>query len=79
MAAGSKIGQTLKDLWTHHGTKVLGFGSTILGSISLLDATTLHLIEQTLGPHRGHQVSSALMIVGGIGTAFRGFTNSQPK
>lgn len=67
----------LKQWWTNHGTKILGFGSTALGALSLMDATTVHLIEQILGPHRGHQVSSALLIIGGLGTAYRGFQNSK--
>lgn len=71
--------QKLKDLWAHSGTKVIGFGTTALGALSLLDATTVHLIEQTFGPHWGHRVSSGLLILGGVGTAVRGFTNSKPK
>ena len=66
-----------KDLWAKHGTKIIGFGGTILGAISMLDATTIHLIERTLGEHWGHRVASALMIIGGIGTAVRGFTNTR--
>jgi hypothetical protein len=67
----------LSNLWATHGTKILGFGGTLLGAISMIDATTTHLIEEVLGPHRGHQVASALMVVGGIATAYRGFKNSQ--
>jgi len=68
---------TLKTWWTNHGTKILGFGGTAIGSLSLMDATTTHLIADTFGPHRGHQVASALMIIGGLGTAYRGFTNTR--
>jgi hypothetical protein len=70
---------TIKNAWLLHGTKILGFGSTVLGAISMIDATTTHLIEEVLGPHRGHQVASGLMVIGGIATAYRGFKNSQPK
>lgn len=65
-----------KQFWKNHGTKVIGFGSSIIGAVSFLDATTIHLLEETFGPHRGHQISSVLLIIGGIGTAWRGFTNS---
>jgi hypothetical protein len=68
---------TITAFFHNHATKVIGFGSSVLGAISLVDATTLHLIEQALGPHKGHQVSSALLIIGGLGTAYRGFQNSK--
>ena len=67
----------LKAIWLNHGTKVIGFGGTILGAISMIDATTVHLIEGTLGAHWGHRVSAGLLIMGGIGTAVRGFNNSK--
>jgi hypothetical protein len=67
----------LSNLWQAHGTKILGLGGTLLGAISMIDATTTHLIEEVLGPHRGHQVASVLMVIGGIATAYRGFKNSQ--
>ena len=69
----------LKLWWQEHGTKILGFGGTVVGAISMVDATTVHLIEQTFGAHWGHRIASGLMIVGGIATAWRGFTNSKPK
>jgi len=68
----------LKGMWGHHGTKLIGAGTTLLGTLSLLDATTVHYIADTFGEHRGHQVTAALMMLGGLGTAYRGFTNSQP-
>jgi len=66
-----------KQLWKDHGTKIIGFGSTVIGSLSMLDATTIHIIEKTLGEHWGHRVSAGLLIVGGFGTAVRGFTNTK--
>ena len=68
---------TLKLWWAEHGTKILGFGSTAIGTLSMIDATTVHLIEQTFGPHWGHRIASGLMILGGIGVAARGFTNTK--
>ena len=73
------IGARLKTIWALHGTKVLGFAGSLIGTISLIDSTTVHLIEEFFGPHCGHQVASALMIIGGLATAWRGFQNSQPK
>ena len=67
----------LRQFWQNHGTKVIGFGTALLGTLSMIDATTVHLIEQLLGEHWGHRVSAALLILGGVGTAWRGFTNSR--
>ena len=67
----------VQQYWSDHGTKIIGFGSSVIGAISLVDATTVHMIEQLLGPHRGHQVSSAMLVIGGLGTAWRGFTNTK--
>lgn len=71
--------QRVRDLWSQHGTKLIGFGSTVLGVVSLIDASTLHVIDELFGPHWGHRVSSGLMVVGGIGTAWRGYTNSKAR
>ena len=67
----------LKSLWTENGTKVLGFGGAILGSLSLLDHETLDIIGQTFGPLWGPRVTHGLAIFGGFMTAYRGFTNSR--
>jgi hypothetical protein len=71
--------EKIKGIWGRHGTKVIGFGSTVLGALSFLDATTIHYIADTFGEHKGHQVTAALMVLVGLGTAWRGFQNSQPK
>jgi len=67
----------LRGLWQQHGTKLIGFGGTALGALSMVDATTVHIIEGTLGEHWGHRVASGLMIIGGVATAYRGYTNSK--
>lgn len=68
----------IKDHWHRSGTKIIGIGSTILGAVSMVDATTVHMIEGALGPHWGHRVSAGLLIASGLGTAYRGFVNSRP-
>ena len=67
----------IRDAWRSHGTKILGFGSTLIGALSAIDHDTLHLIETEFGPHYGPHVTHALLIVGGVGVAWRGFTNSK--
>ena len=69
--------KALKLFWRNHGTKIIGFSTTVLGALSMLDATTIHVIENTFGAHWGHRVSAALLILGGVGTAWRGFNNSK--
>jgi hypothetical protein len=68
--------QKLRAWWKDHGTKILGYGGTLIGSLSMLDAATLNLIKTTLGPKWGPLVYGALMILGGIMVAKRGYTNS---
>ena len=68
----------VKALWIHHGTKLIGFGSTALGALSMLDATTINYLSSTFGDHRGHQITAGLMLISGLGTAYRGYKNSQP-
>ena len=67
----------LRSWWKNHGTKILGYGGTLLGVLSMLDATTLNLIKTTLGPKWGPLVYGALMILGGVMVAKRGYTNSR--
>jgi len=59
--------------WAHHGTKIIGFGTTIVGVISAVDQATIHAIETVLGPMYAH----AILIIAGLTTAYRGFVNSQ--
>jgi hypothetical protein len=66
-------------LWAKHGTKLLGFGGIVLGSISLIDHETMDIIGHTFGPVWGPRVTHGLAIFGGLATAYRGFANSQPK
>ena len=68
--------QQLKAIWTNHGTKVLGFGGMLLSTLSLIDHETLQIIESTFGPVYGPRVTHSIAIIGGVMTAYRGFTNS---
>ena len=67
----------LMQKWRESGTKILGFGGVILGSLSLLDHETIDVIGQTFGPTWGPRVTHGLAIAGGVATAYRGFTNSR--
>jgi hypothetical protein len=55
--------------WTNHGTKIIGFGSTVVGVIKV--------IESALGPIWGMRVRLLIFITAGLATAKRGFTNQQ--
>lgn len=67
----------LKQWWKDHGTKILGFGSMVLGAVEMLDAHTIQIVQSTLGPRWGAIVSGALQIVAGFAVAQRGFLNSK--
>jgi hypothetical protein len=69
----------LKSLWIQHGTKVIGIGTSITGALALLDHETVDLIGKAFGPEGGPRVTRGLLIVAGLGTAYRGFKNSQPR
>jgi hypothetical protein len=71
--------QKLKDMWHNDGTKMIGYASTALGAVSMIDATTVHIIENFVGPHWGHRVSAGLLVLSGIGTAYRGYKNTTVK
>lgn len=65
--------------WTLHGTKIIGFGTALLGALEFIDHETLQLIDTSLGPKWGPLTSHAIQILAGVLTAKRGFTNSQNK
>lgn len=69
----------LRSWWSNHGTKILGFGSALLGAATYVDEQTIHAIEFVSGPHWGPIFSHGLMVVAGLMTAWRGFLNSQKK
>lgn len=68
---------TLKALWSAwwaaHGTKILGFWMAAITTVSLIDQKTLNLIGTTLGPGW----INAVLILSGLATAYRGFTNTK--
>jgi hypothetical protein len=63
--------------WTNHGTKIIGFGSTVVGVITYIDQETIKVIESALGPIWGMRVRLLIFITAGLATAKRGFTNQQ--
>lgn len=66
----------VSNYWKTHGTKILGFGSAIVGAIEYIDHQTVQLIESTFGPKHGPVISHIIMVVAGLLTAYRGFSNS---
>ena len=50
-----------------------------MGALSYLDHETVQIIERTVGPKYGPPVSHGLIILGGLATAYRGFTNSRRR
>lgn len=69
----------IKYLWTKHGTKLIGFGTSVVGALSLLDHETMDIIGKVFGPQGGPRVTRGILLIAGLGTAYRGFKNSQPK
>jgi hypothetical protein len=64
-------------LWSQHGTKLIGFTTSVIGALALLDHETLDLLGQTLGPVQGPRVIRVILIVSGLATAYRGYRNSK--
>lgn len=69
----------LMTIWKSHGTKVIGFATSLIGALTLIDHETLDLIGQTCGPKGGPRVTRAILLIAGLATAYRGYRNSQPK
>lgn len=67
----------LKQWWASHGTKILGFGTALIGMLAFIDQGTLQLIDSAFGPVWGKKISLLVMMVSGLSTAWRGFTNSK--
>jgi hypothetical protein len=66
-------------LWSQHGTKLIGFTTSVIGALAVLDHETLDLIGQAFGPKGGPRITRGILIVSGLATAYRGYRNSQPK
>lgn len=66
----------LKTLWHTSGTKLIGFTTAGAGALALLDHETIDLIGTAFGPKGGPRVTRGLLILAGLGTAYRGFKNS---
>jgi len=66
-----------QSLWKQHGTKIIGAFSTVAGMLLLLDHETIDLMASLFGPVWKPRITRALLILIGLGTAWRGFTNSR--
>lgn len=66
----------LSRTWKHHGTKILGYGSALIGVLEAIDEKTVNLLAYLAGPKWGPIVSAVIMAGAGIAVAFRGHTNS---
>lgn len=69
--------QSVKLTWANHGTKILGFGAVIVGTLASLDHEFLHTIGETFGPAWGPRIIHWMMIIGGFATSYRGFSNQK--
>ncbi len=67
----------LKQWWADHGTKILGYGSMIVGMLEVLDAHTVQVIQSVFGPKYGPIVSGVIQVLSGIAVARRGVINSR--
>lgn len=67
---------SMKDYWHNHGTKIIGFASTAVGILTLIDSATWQGIERALGPQLGEHVANGVLILSGVMTAYRGFRNT---
>ena len=63
--------------WKCHGTKIIGAVTYLTGLLAFIDHETVQLIKEALGPVWGARAAFALMILAGLVTAKRGYTNSQ--
>lgn len=68
----------IKMLWHLHGTKVIGFGAAVVGTLEVIDQATVQLIQSFFGPHWGPYVGKAILIFSGLMAARRGYRNSNP-
>lgn len=63
--------------WGSHGTKIVGFGTSIAGTLALLDHETMNVIGNMFGPVWEPRVVRALMALAGLIVARRGFMNTR--
>jgi|SRR5580700_906931 hypothetical protein len=64
------------DIWTHAGTKVIGWATAAVGALALLDSTTIQVIGNWLGPVWGPRFAFGCLIAAGLLTKQRGNRNT---
>lgn len=64
-------------VWHRSGTKILGFGTALIGLLEFIDQNTIQLVSSGLGPKWGPITAHGIQIVTGIMVARRGFINSR--
>ena len=60
---------SLRNIWRHHGTKILGYAQVLAGAIAIMDQ---QLVNDVLGPHALRWA----LFASGILTALRGHGNT---
>lgn len=66
----------IRTLWKNHGTKVIGYATTVAGTIGALDPDTMTALLTAIAGERGP--SLAMAVIGAI-TAYRGHLNTKGK
>jgi len=65
-----------KRWWVDHGTKITGFAASIAGTITMIDHETVNMIGQIFGPTWEPRIVRGILVLAGLITAHRGFTNT---
>lgn len=67
----------MRELWRHHGTKILGLFEFAIAMLEFVDANTINLVGGLLGPKWGPLVSKAIQGLAGLAIARRGVINQR--
>lgn len=68
--------QPIKRNWQENGTKIIGYATTLVGILGVLDAGTVGLVTKAIGPVWGGRFALVCMISAGVATALRGHKNT---
>lgn len=64
------------DIWVHAGTKVIGWFSFLVGTLGVLDATTIGVLQSYLPPKLAHALPFICLMAAGWLTKQRGNRNT---